>query len=101
MTIFMPTREQVQSLKVGDFALDCFGKMREVVEVYGRGDDIHGKAYVCFYTEWGLSSRISNSMKEDEILRTLPVCREYKSAEIDAMEKRMIAERMVSNASHL
>ena len=93
MMIFMPTREQVQSLKVGDFALDCFGKMREVVEVYAQKDDIIGRAFVCYYTKTSETSSTSMSMKEDEIVRTADLCNKYKSAEIDAIERQMRVER--------
>ena len=63
-----PTRQDIEDLKVGDFAPDCFGKMREIVSIHARGIDINGKAFVCFYVKWGAhNGRMSGSLKEDEI----------------------------------
>ena len=79
-----PTRTDVQSLTEDDLAPDCFGSMRRVTRVYARGDDIHGKAYVCYYVEFGEASgsTISESLKEDEILSTDPLTRKWKQARL-------------------
>lgn len=73
------TRAQVQSLKVGDVLQETidtrnsqalpdarWGTPRRVVKISYRGDDIHGKAYVGFYTEFGKGATISGSIKEGE-----------------------------------
>lgn len=39
---------------------------RRVVEVFARQDDINGKAFVCFYTEFGANARMSGSAKEGD-----------------------------------
>ena len=44
-----------------------WSRPRRVVEVFARQDDIHGKAFVCFYTEFGDNARISGGAKEDEM----------------------------------
>lgn len=85
----MPTRQEVLDLQVGHMALDCFGNLAEVTEIYGRGDDIDGRAFVCYYTRLSANSTVSNSMKEGKIVRTTRLTHRYKSAEIDAMEAQM------------
>lgn len=94
--LFLPTRDQVNSLKVGDLALDCFGRWSTVVEITCRRDDIHGRRFVCFYTSFGPTSRISASMKEGELVRTVATTGRYRSVELDAIERRMLAERQTA-----
>jgi hypothetical protein len=38
-----------------------------VVEVFARKDDINGKAFVCFYTEFGENARLSGGAKEGDM----------------------------------
>lgn len=73
-------RTAVENLKVGDFliwTMDTrnmqpllgarWSSPREVVEIFGRGNRVtDGKAYVCFYTAFGPSSRISGTVTEGE-----------------------------------
>ena len=40
---------------------------RRVVEVFARRDDVRGRAFVCFYTEFGERARISDGAKEGEM----------------------------------
>jgi hypothetical protein len=82
---FIPSREIIQSLKVGDKALNVWGNWAEVTSIYAQKDNIHGKAFVCFYTKDG-SGTISASYEEGRIVRTLPLCKNYNSAQLDAME---------------
>lgn len=63
---FVPTREWIESLSVGDFAPNCFGDLREVKEIYHRREDIHGKLFVCTKLEYGERCTISQSFKESE-----------------------------------
>jgi len=72
-----PTRKAVENLKVGDLAPDCFGRMNKVTSITYHGDDIHGKAYVGYYVEFGDNAQISGSLKEDEILATVPLTAKY------------------------
>lgn len=72
--VVKPTRQQVQDLKVGDLAIDCFGRVRPITQIYAQGDNIHGKAYVCTYVKFHEGSEVSMSFQEDEIVRTLQVC---------------------------
>ena len=84
--IYIPTRAEIEALEVGDLAPDCFGHWKLVTRIFGRGDDINGKAYVCYYTEYGVRGSISNSLKEGQINRTVPLCGRYTSHELDQME---------------
>ena len=91
LEIFIPTRSEIEALKEGDLAPDCFGNWRRVTKVYSRGDDVNGKAYVCFYTEFGPEATISNSLKEGEINRTVALTGKFTSHELDILEKSLCA----------
>ena len=82
LLIVKPTREDVQNLKVGDLAPNCFGQFSRVTEIYAQRDNIHGKAFVCFYTEFGSNgSTISGNLVEDEIVPTIPLTSRYLRSE--------------------
>lgn len=84
LTVVRPTREDVQNLAVGDHVPDCFGKLARVVRIFAQRDDVHGKAFVCFYTEFGGSgsgSTMSGSMKEGEVYMTLAVTSRFHRTE--------------------
>lgn len=85
----IPTRTQVQNLTVGQLALNCFGNYAEVVSITGQGNDINGKAYVCFTLRFGPHSTISQSYKEGELVITTALSREYTSAQLDMIERKM------------
>jgi hypothetical protein len=89
--IFVPTRAEIEALKEGDPAPDCFGNWRPVTKIYARGDDVKGKAYVCYYTEFGPGASISNSLKEAELHRTVALTGKCTSRELDAIEKSLCA----------
>ena len=89
--IYIPTRSEIEALKEGDRAPDCFGNWRRVVKIYARGDDVNGKRYVCYYTEFGPTSSISNSLKEGEINRTVALTGKFTSHELDTLEKSLCA----------
>lgn len=89
--IYIPTRSDIEALKEGDLALDCFGGWRRITRIYARGDDANGKAYVCYYTEFGSGASISNSLKEGKINRTVALTAKYTSHQLDDMEKRLSA----------
>ncbi len=82
LLITKPTRQDVDSLKVGDIAPNCFGDNGIVREITYRGVDIHGKLYVGYYVTWhDETSRISSSLKEDEVLSTLPLTNRFNRRE--------------------
>ncbi len=89
-TIYCPSKEKIENLKVGDYALTPFGKLARVTEIYGRGIDSLGRTFVCYYTESGsVGSTISCSMTEGHVHRScnLP----FTSAQIDKIEREMNA----------
>jgi len=85
--IYIPPRAEIETLKVGGLAPDCFGNWRRVTKIYSRGDDVKGKAYVCYYTEFGPTSSISNSLKECEMNRTVALSARYSGRELDDLEE--------------
>ncbi|MFA5071180.1 MAG: hypothetical protein WC511_02305 [Candidatus Pacearchaeota archaeon] len=85
LEIFKPTAEQIQNLKVGDKALNPYGVWEDIIEIYGRGQNVEGEWFVCFYTGDNQSS-ISHSYTENKIVRTLPLTSRFTSAQIDQME---------------
>ena len=89
---FVPTREYVQDLVVGQDVLDAFGDLRPVDHIFARGVAIDGRAYVCFYTKHGDNGMLSQSFKEDELVRTLHLCCRFSSAELDKLERDMAIE---------
>ena len=92
--LYVPTREEVQSLKVGDLAPDAFGRMSEVTEIFGQKDDINGRAFVCYYTRFGSNGgSCSTSMKEGELVRSVAASGRYTSADLIAIERKINAER--------
>lgn len=84
--IYIPTRAEIDALKEGDLAPDCFGHWKRVTRIFAKGNDVNGKAYVCYYTEFGQGASISNSLKEGELNRTVALTGKYTSHEIDIME---------------
>jgi hypothetical protein len=89
--IYIPTRSEIEPLKEGDLAPDCFGQWRRITRIYARGYDVNGRAYVCYYTEFGPEASISNSLKEGEINRTVALTGKYTSHELDLIEKKLSA----------
>lgn len=91
-TFFIPTRQQIESLTTGDLALNCFGRMAEIVgEVY-RAKDVNGKLFAHYYTKMGEGSKISHSMKEDELVRHVGTSAKFTSWELDKIEAEMLAK---------
>jgi hypothetical protein len=78
--ITRPTREDIESLKIGDLAPDCFGNVSKVVTIFAKKEDISGKLFACYYVEFGSNGgTISNSIKEGEPVPTIPATSKYFS----------------------
>jgi hypothetical protein len=96
VTLMMPEKADCENLKVGDMAMDCFGATNEVVEIFGVGHCQHPErldnAYVCYYTALGPNNgRISHSMEEGQIIRTLETISKFTSQELNRIEYEMRA----------
>ncbi len=90
--LYIPTLHDIESLSVGDMAMDCLGRMRPVAEVNFRGTDLRGKAYVGFKVEFGPHSTITQSYKEDELVRHVGTSRCFTSLQLDDIEADMLAK---------
>jgi len=90
--LYIPTLQDIESLKVDDMGLDCFGNIRQVVEVNWRGTDFKGKAYVGFKVEFGPHSTITQSYKEDELVRHVGTSKYFNSWQLDDIEAEMLAK---------
>ena len=87
MSRYMPTREDIDGLRIGDTAPNCFRESR-VTDIFARGTDISGRRYVCYYTEFGKGGTISASMLEDDICW-------YMRDKQNSEERRVIEERIM------
>lgn len=95
--VFFATPDFVETLKVGDSAPNCFGRLAEVVRITCRSERISDHArFVHFYTKME-NGCISNSALAGELIRC--VSPGWKSAEWDAVELA-IRERMARPISH-
>jgi hypothetical protein len=90
--IAIPRCEGVKGLEVGDNVIDCFGKVRQVAEITIKSNDIFGKAFVCFYVDWGNGTRCSGSYKQDQLVRTCALSSLYTSHELDDIEAYLNSE---------
>lgn len=89
--LFIPTRNDIESMQVGDKAMDCFGKSNEVVKVEHKGTDINGKLFVCYATWFSHATSISMSMKEDELVRHVGTSAKFTSHQLDLIEAEMLS----------
>lgn len=87
--LVMPTRDQVLALKVGDLAVDAFGRMSKVIEITARSVDWKGRAYVCYYTRTTATGSMSMAMKAGELVRHAGTSRLYTSAQLDKLASEM------------
>ena len=78
---FKPTKKYVETLGVGNLALDPYGRLSKVVSVDYKGQDIHGKSYVGVSLYQGKSSTISHSFKEGELVLTTALTARYNNQE--------------------
>lgn len=83
-TLTIPTRKEIETLAIGDLALDSFGNMAEVVEICARREDINNTLFVCYYTRCSETSQCSMSMKAGELVRHAGL--KYTSHELDRIE---------------
>ena len=90
VVVEIPTREEIEKLQVGDLVINCFGEQRKITNIFARGNNlINGKAYICFYSEFGNGSEVSGSYAEDSLVRTVALSHYYTSHELDMIEKNL------------
>ena len=91
--LYIPTLHDIESLKVGDMAMDCFGNMRQVSQITIKSTDVNGKAFVLYYTNSLTGNgQISMSMKEDELVRHVGASAKFTSHQLDDIEQDMLAK---------
>ncbi len=91
--LYIPTLHEIESLSVGDMALNCFGQEAKVTQVTHRGTDIYGKAYVLYFTATATGNgEMSMSMREDELVRHVGTSKYFNSWQLDDIEKDMLAK---------
>lgn len=89
----VPSEDDVRNLQVGQLAPDCFGRLSRVTRIYHLGRDIHGAWFVCYYAAMNDRDTAENgcgcsaSMKEGELVRTVPLTCLLTSAECDELER--------------
>ena len=89
-TEFLPTKQNVELLQVGDSALNCFGEWVEVTRIFARGTNVKGKLFVCFDTKFGENGgQMSGSYTENELVRTVPLTNKHTSADLDVLEQHL------------
>jgi hypothetical protein len=94
VSCYIPTLEEVQQIQVGDVALDCFGSLKPVVEIYGRGQDGKDRTYVLFKTQFSdAGSTITGDMTEGVLARTVHLTKYFNSHELDLIEKYLFRRR--------
>jgi len=91
--LYIPTRGDIESLKEGDMALNCFGRKAEVVGEVIKVNDINGKLFAHYYTASASGNgRISMSMKEDKLVRHVSTSAKFNSHQLDLIEADMLAK---------
>lgn len=61
------TKEIIESLQVGDVLPNCFGEMKPITSIFGKGvSRYNGKMFLCFYQQFGETSTMSNSISEGQ-----------------------------------
>jgi hypothetical protein len=95
LSVYFPTREDVQGLKLGDLAPNAFGKLARVTSINVQCDDVNGKAFACYAVQWGEHWTMANSIKQDEIFRTVSLSLHFRSAEIDVAERLAVSRQCI------
>ena len=83
INVTIPTKQDIDNLKIGDHAPNCFGYDGIVKSITYRGIDINGKSYIGYYVSWhSADSSISMSLKENEIVYTVKLSSLFTSNEL-------------------
>lgn len=87
--LFKPDAELVQNLKVGDTVPDTFGGFSEITKIFAQQQAINGEWFCCYYTWFSPNSFISDSIRQDSLLRTLQLSKHFTSHELDIIESKL------------
>ena len=63
---FIVDTEYLDEIHENGMAYNCFGDYRKVTRIVCDRDDIHGRRFVIYYTEYGRNASMSCSAKEGE-----------------------------------
>lgn len=92
---FIPTKQQILDLEIGSLAPDYTGKLKPIVEIFAKGQDVNGNWYCCYYVAHGENGKVSHSLKENELDITVPLSCQYKSVELNQIEAELLTQRGV------
>lgn len=98
VTVFVPSREFIDDLKVGDVAPNCFASLSTVNKItYVGKRQKDGAHFIGYYTPLGDNGSVSMSLMENEIVRApwYP----WTSAQFDEIERAIhqhIASRVTA-----
>jgi len=90
---FIPDRQWIEDLRVGDLAMDCFGNEAIVERISYRDKDVNGRAFIGVYLAFGERATVSDSYKEGELHRTVKISHLYSSHELDVIEEDLLRSR--------
>ncbi len=93
LVLLVPNAADVVGLEEGVLALNCFGEWAKVTRISYRGEAVvpPGVPYVGYYTATSATSSMSGSYKVGQLVRTVHASSRYTSAELDAIEREMVA----------
>jgi hypothetical protein len=92
---FIPTKQEILDLEVGSLAPDYTGKLKPIVKISAKQQDVNGKWFCCYYVKHSENGSVSGDLKEDELHITVPLSNQYKSHELNIIEAQMLKERGV------
>ena len=81
----VPGKRDVERLAVGDYAPNILGDWREIVKIAYAGVNPEGRAYVGYEVALEEGATLTASMVADEAIPTIPLCRDYRISDINAL----------------
>jgi len=88
VTMHFPSAADIQRLNVGDYAPASYGPPEIIVKIFARGkSENDGREYISYYTRTPPNGSVSNSLRQDTIVRGLVTTRAFNSRELDAIEE--------------
>lgn len=93
---FIPTKREILDLEIGSLAPDYTGRLKPIVKITAKKQDVNGKWFCCYYVKHGeAGGSVSNSLQEDELHITVPLSNRYKGHELNIIEAQMLKKRGV------